>query len=277
MRATSTRFLILCLGLAALLPLTSCSSDKDIKAQKEESVEVLYKRAEQAMKDKKYEQATKDFDEVERQHPYSQYATQAQLQSAYASYLGQHYDEALVALDRFIELHPGNDDVDYAYYLKALCYYEQISDVKRDQENTHEALDALDAVIKRFPDSKYAREASLKRDLTMDHLAGKEMEVGRYYENRGYINAAINRYREVVKDYQTTTHAAEALYRLVECYMILGLPDEAVRVAAVLGHNYPGSKWYEKAYALMDAKQRTKIMDDRSWVDRTVESLLRPD
>jgi outer membrane protein assembly factor BamD len=174
-------------------------------------------------------------------------------------------------------LHPGAEDVDYAYYLKAMCFYEQITDVARDQEMTREALQALDTLIARFPQSKYSRDATLKRDLTLDHLAGKEMEIGRYYLNRGEVNAAINRFRMVIATYQTTTHTPEALHRLVEAYMTLGVNQEAVQVAAVLGYNYPGSKWYERSYALLDPVQRQKLMDDRSILDRTFDSILKPD
>ena len=197
--------------------------------------------------------------------------------SAFAAYKDKSYDEAVLALDRFIQLHPGNEDIDYAYYLKALSFYEQISDVARDQMMTELALESLNTLITRFPDSRYARDATLKRDLTLDHLAGKEMEIGRYYLARGYVNAGINRFRSVVKEYQTTTHVPEALHRLVESYMTLGLKSEATRVAAVLGHNYPGSKWYEDSYKILDPELREQLLDDRSIVDKTVDSLFRPD
>ncbi|MCF8496092.1 MAG: outer membrane protein assembly factor BamD [Alphaproteobacteria bacterium] len=264
------------LGCVVCLVLAACSSDKD-GAQVEESVEILYGKATAAMDAKQYAEATKYFEEVERQHPYSQWATQAQVMSAYASYLDQRYDEAILALDRFLELHPGHKDVDYVYYLKALCYYEQISDVRRDQQMTQEALEALDALIKLYPNSSYARDAVLKRDLTMDHLAGKEMEIGRYYLNRGEVNAAINRFQSVVKDYQTTSHAAEALHRLVEAYLTLGLKDEATRIAAVLGYNYPGSPWYKRSYDLLDDASRQKIISERGIMDRTIDSVFKPD
>lgn len=264
------------LPLLTILLLAGCSSTEEDK-QVEEPVDVLYNKAADALDQGDYVEATKYFDEVERQHPYSRWATQAQLMAAYSSYQDQRYDEAVLALDRFTELHPGNPDLDYAYYLKALCYYEQISDVRRDQEMTRLALDALNTLIKRFPESKYARDATLKRDLTEDHLAGKEMEVGRYYLSRGHVNASINRFRAVVENYQTTSHTAEALHRLVEAYLSLGLRDEAVRTASVLGHNYPGSKWYERSYALLDDKQRQQLADERGVVERTFDSLLKPD
>lgn len=266
------------LACCAVLTLAGCSSDKNKDAPlPERPAEDLFKDATTAAQNGEYNKANKLFDEVERQHPYSDYATQAQIKSAEASYQALRYDDAIISLDRFIELHPGHPNIDYAYYMKAMCYYEQMTDVRRDQEMTKMALESLDTVISRFPDSKYARDAQLKRDLAMDHLAGKEMEIGRYYLTRNEINAAINRFVVVVKEYQTTTHTPEALERLVECYTILGLKDEATRVARVLGYNYPGSKWYEDAYDLLDPAQRAKIKDERGWVDRTVESILKPE
>lgn len=262
---------LLSLGVAA------CSSTKTDDAPPERPAEELFDSAQDAFDKKNYQEATILYNEVERQHPYSQWATKSQLMSAYASYEDQRFDEAIMSLDRFIELHPGHEEIDYAYYLKALTYYKQISDVARDQQMTQRALEALDALVMRFPDSQYARDATLKRDLTLDHLAGKEMEIGRYYLNRGQTNAAINRFRTVIRDYQTTTHVPEALHRLVEAYMTLGLKAEATRVAAVLGHNYPGSKWYEHSYKILDPELRQKVFDDRSFIDRTVDSLLKAD
>lgn len=259
------------------LLLISCSSTNDTSQQVEDDVDVLYNRAASALDAEDYAAATKYFEEVERQHPYSKWATQAQLMAAYAYYEGQRYDDALIALDRFIQLHPGNKDIDYAHYLRALCFYEQISDVSRDQLLTEESNKAFDTLIRRFPESRYARDAKLKRDLTMDHLAGKEMEIGRYYLVRGHVNAALNRFQSVVRDYQTTTHTAEALHRIVEVNLTLGLVEEATRVAAVLGHNYPGSKWYERSFKLLDPQSRQQILDDRGIVDRTIDSLLKPD
>jgi len=270
-----TLLLPVCFAVLAVLPACS-SSDKD-KPQVEKPVDELYNNAQKALANKNYKEATAQFEEVERQHPYSQWATKAQLMAAYAAYQGDNFDDAELALDRFIELHPGSEDIDYAYYLKALAYYEQISDVARDQGITKQALDAFNTLIQRFPDSKYARDAKMKMDLTNDHLAGKEMEIGRYYQNRGEVNAAINRYRTVVKDYQTTTHVPEALERLVECYLSLGLYTEAEHVAAVLGYNYPGSKWYEDAYKIIDPSRREQAIKGRSFMDKTIDSLFRAD
>jgi len=269
---------LLVIGLLSVSLLSACSSSskKDGKEQTSKPVEELYNEAADALEDENYQQATRLFEEVERQHPYSKWATKAQLMAAYSAYEDDRYDEAILALDRFIELHPGNEDIDYAYYLKALSYYEQISDVRRDQFMTEQALKAFDTLIQRFPDSVYARDSRLKRDLTLDHLAGKEMEIGRYYLDRNEINAAINRFQTVVQDYQTTTHVPEALHRLVECFMILGLTNEAKRVAAVLGYNYPGSKWYERSYKVLDPQSRSELEEEQPFMRRTLDSLFDP-
>lgn len=271
MRSLTLFAFILALSAAA------CSSATKEAKITEKPVDVLYNEAAAAMDAREYRKASQLFLEVERQHPYSEWATRAELMSSFASYQAGQYDEAIIGLERFIELHPGSKDIDYALYLKSLCFYEQISDVTRDQLMTREALNGFDTLINRYPDSLYARDATLKRDLTLDHLAGKEMEIGRYYLNRGQINAALNRFRNVVKNYQTTTHTPEALHRLVESYMTLGLRDEAYKVAAVLGHNYPGSPWYRDTYRLMDDEQRQRLKAEQSFIDRTINSLLKPD
>jgi outer membrane protein assembly factor BamD len=275
--------MLMTVGLLACVSfaLPGCSYFKGGSSTPEQEApsdaESLYGRAEAAMKAGEYLEATRLFEEVERQHPYSPLATKSEIMAAKSSYEDERYDDAILALDRFVELHPGNSEVDYALYLRALSYYEQISDVARDQAMTQNAMDSFDTLIKRFPESNYARDARLKYDLTRDHLAGKEMEIGRYYLNRGEINAAINRFGVVIQDYQTTTHTPEALHRLVESYLTLGLNDQAVRIAAVLGHNYPGSKWYQSSYKLLDPNLRSRILEDRSWFDRTVESVFKPD
>jgi outer membrane protein assembly factor BamD len=264
----------------ALVMLAGACSDSKKDVYVDRPVEELYNQAMDKFIDSEYTGAAKDFDEVDRQHPYSVWATKAQLMSAYSLYQSNKYDEATVALDRFIQLHPGNRDAAYAYYLKALCYYIQITDVGRDQKMTEQALKALDEVVRRFPDSKYARDARLKIDLTRDHLAGKEMTIGRYYERQGQYLAAINRFRRVVDTYQTTTHVPEALHRLTESYLALGIVDEARSAAAVLGHNYPGSEWYQDSYALLTgipvgvAAGTTDEPSSKSWITRVIGSLF---
>lgn len=244
--------LIAALAVMLALGLGACTTKK--KEYVEQPVETLYNAAMDALLSRRYGEATEKFDEVERQHPYSQWATKAQLMSAYTYYLNNLYGDAIAGLNRFIQLHPTNKDIPYAYYLKGLSYYEQISDVARDQKMTELALGTLDELIKRFPNSKYARDAKLKIDLTHDHLAGKEMEIGRYYQNQGNYLAAINRFQTVVDNYQTTTHVPEALHRLTEAYLALGVPEEARKTAAVLGHNFPGSEWYLDSYKIMGNK-----------------------
>jgi outer membrane protein assembly factor BamD len=247
-------------GACLALLLAGCSS-KDEDAYVERSVEELYNRGMDLVNEGAYKTAAKVFDEVERQHPYSVWATKSQLMAAYALYENNTYDDAINALDRFIQLHPSNRDVAYAYYLKALCYYEQIADVRRDQGITQNALKSLKEVVDRFPTSVYARDARLKIDLARDHLAGKEMTVGRWYLAQGQYLAAINRFRNVVDNYQTTTHVPEALHRLVEAYRALGLDAEAQRAASVLGHNFPGSEWYIDSYVMVQAPDAQQFED----------------
>ena len=262
---------------AALLlvsALAGCSSDKDELAYVERPPEQIFDEAEANMKKENYKTAAKLFDEVERQHPYSQWATRAQLRAAYAHYENLKYDDAVLALDRFIQLHPGSPEVSYAYYMRALSYYEQITDVSRDQRMTRRAMDALSDVVRRFPDTPYARDARIKIDLTNDHLAGKEMEVGRFYMRQAQYTAAINRFRAVVEGYQTTSHTAEALHRLVECYLALGVNDEASTAAAVLGHNFPGSEWYQDSYAMLVDHQLQPERNTKSWLSKAWNSLF---
>jgi outer membrane protein assembly factor BamD len=217
-------------------------------------VDTLYITAKQRLDLGDAKQAAALFDEVERQHPYSPWARRAELMSAFSYYMARDYAKSVQAAQRFLSVHPGNKDAPYAYYLVALCYYEQISDVRRDQKDTKQALDALTEVIRRYPATVYATDAQLKLDLVADHLAGKEMEIGRFYEHSGKWLAGTIRFRTVIDKYQQTSHTPEALYRLVECYLALGIPQEAQKSAAVLGNNYPGNEWYERAYKLMNAK-----------------------
>ncbi|GAB5470606.1 MAG: outer membrane protein assembly factor BamD [Rhodospirillales bacterium] len=258
----------LLLAAALVAGLAACSSDDELipTDPNEASVEELYDRAVFTMEAGEYATAAVLFDDVERLYPYSIWAPRAQLMAAYAYYLDNRYDEAINSLDRFIELHPGSKDAPYAHYLKALSYYEQISDVERDQQMTRQALSALNDVIRRYPDSRYARDARLKRDLAVDHLAGQEMLVGRFYQDKGDYLAAINRYRAVITQFQTTTQVPEALHRLVEAYMALGIMREAQATAAVLGYNYPGSQWYTDSYYLLTGVDLRPEEQPDSWI-----------
>jgi outer membrane protein assembly factor BamD len=214
-------------------------------------VGTLYSAARLRLDQHDYKLAAALFDEVERQHPYSIWARRAQLMGAFSYYLAADYTQAIQSAQRFLSVHPGNRDAPYAYYLIALCYYEQINDVTRDQKISQQALDALGELTRRYPNTRYAADARLKIDLVRDHLAGKEMEIGRFYEVRGQWLAASMRFRTVVDQYQTTTHTPEALMRLTETYLALGVHQEAQKAAAVLGTNYPGTDWYQRAYKLI--------------------------
>ncbi|MFC3053415.1 outer membrane protein assembly factor BamD [Kordiimonas pumila] len=254
--------------LITLLGVVACSSKKDEDKYVARDVEVIYNIANDNLERKRYKLAAAAFDEVERQHPYSVWARRAQLMSAYSYYMGNDYDESILAAERFLQLHPGNRSAPYAYYLIALCHYEQISDVGRDQDESVRAQNALTEVIRRYPDSDYARDAKLKLDLTRDHLAGKDMEVGRFYLKRQEYLSAIVRFRSVIEQYQTTSHTPEALHRLVEGYLALGITDEAQMAAAVLGHNYPGTKWYRYSYALLSDVDLAPEVKSGSWLSK---------
>jgi outer membrane protein assembly factor BamD len=242
-------------------------------ADKTEPVGPLYNKGLEQMQAGEYRTAAKTFGEVERQHPYSAWATKAQLMQAYVQYQRNAYDEAINAAQRFITLHPGHKDAAYAYYLVALCNYEQIADVRRDQTNTQKALAALEEVSKRFPGTAYAQDAEAKATLARDHLAGKEMEVGRYYLKKGSYLAGINRFKRVITEYQNTSHTPEALYRLTEAYLALGIRSEAQTAAAVLGHNYPNSEWYQDAYALLENDGVLPQENKASWISKAVSSM----
>ena len=248
-----SRIVLAALIAMVALPIAGCArtrtnSDVPYVAR---DVGTLYSTAKRRLDQGRYKEAAILFDEVERQHPYSIWARRAQIMSAFSYYLDRDYTKSIQSAQRFISVHPGNRDAPYAYYLVALSYYEQIRDVTRDQKITRQALDALGELMRRYPNTRYAADARLKVDLVNDHLAGKEMEIGRFYETRGQWLAATLRFRNVIDTYQTTTHAPEALMRLTETYLALGVPAEAEKAAAVLGRNYPGSDWYKRSYKLM--------------------------
>jgi len=243
-------------AVIAAVALSGCAGrKKKVKlAYEERPVELLYLTGASRLDRGQWSQAVDYFQEVERQHPYSEWSRRAVLMQAYAHYQGNDYPEAVGDADRFIALYPGNPAAAYAYYIKAICYFEQIVDVGRDQAATGQALQALRDVTLRYPGTEYAQDARLKIDMVNDQLAGKEMTVGRYYLKRGDTLAAIGRFRTVIDKYQTTSHTPEALYRLVEAYLTLGLLEEAKRNGAVLGFNYPGDGWYSEAYRLLTSK-----------------------
>lgn len=246
----------------------------------DEPVARIYNRGAASLDDRRWAEALVAFEEVERQHPYSSWARRAMLMEAYAHYRANSYDEAIENAQRFVSLHPGNDSAPYAFYLIAICHFERILDVGRDQATTERALTALNDVVRRFPESTYARDARLKIDMVYDQLAGKEMEVGRFYLQRDQHLAAINRFRNVVENenYQRTSHVPEALHRLVEAYLSVGMIEEAQRMAAILGHNFPGNEWYQRSFQLMADSGVAVVAEDeaerRGWLSRTFGSVF---
>jgi outer membrane protein assembly factor BamD len=269
------------LVLVLALPIAACSAwdgqQRSLGASQrtpvDTSPEGLFGAGMESLNAEQYSRAVEMFDMVEREHPYSAFATNAKLMAAYAEYQRNRYTEAIGALDRFIQLHPAHRDIAYAYYLRALSLYEQINEADRDQRSTQQAMAALQDVANRFPNTPYARDARLKIDLARDHLAGHEMVIARFYQGRRLYVAAINRFRRVVDEYQTTNHVPEALHRLTEIYLTLGLTDEARRTASVLGYNYPGSPWYQDSYALLVEGAQPAEQDRRNWFDRSLSTV----
>ncbi|HYB55585.1 MAG TPA: outer membrane protein assembly factor BamD [Alphaproteobacteria bacterium] len=272
--------LIFLAAFAISLALAACSDDEPKEdTAVDKPVNELYNKAMDQLAQRRYKESAKAFEEVEREHPYSIWATKAELMAAYSLYQENSYQDAINALNRFIQLHPGNRDIAYAYYLRALCYYEQVTDVGRDQSSGEQALSSLEELIRRYPETSYARDARHKIDLVRDQLAGKELMIGRFYENRGQYLAAINRFKVVVNKYQTTSQVPEALHRLVECYMALGIVDEARKTAAVLGYNYPRSQWYIDSYELVenvrvDIDTGKEKPNSDSFIARTLDSII---
>ena len=238
---------VLILLLGASCAPTPPALEEDI-AQPPEN---MYLEAYTFLQARRFNEAATRFEQVEQRHPYSEWARRGQIMAAFAYYRNRSFDQAVTTIDRFIQLHPSDQNIPYLYYLRALCFYEQIVDVRRDQEITLSAHQALLELKQRFPNSPYAQAINLKLDLTTDQLAGKEMQIGRFYLNRFVYPAAINRFRTVITDYQTTVYVPEALHRLTEAYLALGLVQEALQHASVLGHNYPNSQWYQDSYTLL--------------------------
>lgn len=245
---------VLMIGAAASAAACASNSRSREIAYVERPVETIYAAATFNLDRKNWGIAAAQFDEVQRQHPYSPWAQRAELMAAYARYRERDFDKAIASCQEYIALHPGGDGAAYAYYLIAVAQFDQIIDVGREQARSELTLAALNDVTARFPESEYAKDAALKTDMVRDQLAGKEMEIGRYYLRRDEHLAAINRFKKVIDTYDTTSHAPEALYRLVESYLSIGLVGQAQASAAVLGHNYPGATWYADAYALMQGK-----------------------
>ncbi|MCA0921118.1 outer membrane protein assembly factor BamD [Pseudooceanicola nanhaiensis] len=239
------------------------------------TAEQIYERGEFEMDRNRYGDAADFFGEVERLYPYSEWAKRALIMQAFAQHQGKNYEESRSAAQRYLDFYPTEEDAAYAQYLLALSYYDQIDEVGRDQGLTFQALQALRAVIEKYPDSDYARSAILKFDLAFDHLASKEMEIGRYYLKKQHYTAAVNRFRVVVEDFQTTTHTAEALHRLVEAYLSLGLVAEAQTAGAILGYNFQSTEWYEASYNLLTGKGLKPEVIGDSWLAQVYRQMLR--
>ena len=262
--------------LLILLTVSSCARNRQEPIETR-SAQQIYLDAEALLADGQPRDAGEMFSEVERLYPYSEWAKRSMLMSAFADHEGAQYAESRSAAERYLEFFPADVDAPYAQFLIALSYYDQITDIGRDQANTFEALQEMRDIIERYPDSEYAKSAQLKFELALDHLAGKEMEVGRYYLARGHYTAAINRFRVVVEDYQTTTHTPEALHRLVEAYLSLGLTQEAQTAAAILGHNFQGSTWYADSYALLTGRGLEPDNAGDSWLNQTYRQVVKGD
>lgn len=261
--------------LSCVLFVAACSQDSGEVPMEEQSPEVIFKSAEAELAKGDEEKAAHLFSEVERLYPYSEWAKRGIVMSAMAYHKGRKYDEARAAAQRYLDFYPADEDAAYAQYLMALSYYDQIEKTARDQGNTFQALQALRVVIERYPDSEYAKSAILKFDLAIDHLAGKEMEVGRYYLQRGHFTAAINRFRVVVEEYQTTTHTPEALHRLVEAYLSLGLDDEAQTAGAILGHNFQSTEWYDDSYKLLTGRGLEMKAKGNGWLAQVYRRVIK--
>jgi outer membrane protein assembly factor BamD len=269
-----------------MLPLLACaagcstwSSMGSFFAEKEEVMpdepaEKLYNEGLYYLNEKHDpKDAAKKFEEVDRQHPYSEWARKSLLMSSYAYYEAKSYDESITTAKRYISLHPGTPDAAYAMYLVGASYFDQIPDVNRDQGRTERAIQALEEVVRKFPDSEYAQSARRKIEEGHDQLAAKEMSVGRYYEDKKNFTGAINRFKVVVTRYQTTRHVEEALMRLTECYMTLGIVQEAQTAAAVLGHNFPDSPWYKDAYGIVKSQGVEPQENNGSWISKAFRKI----
>ncbi len=234
----------------------------------------LYSEGLAAMEDGNYETASKKFDDLDKRYAYSDWSRKALLMTAYSNYEGAKYDDAINASKRYLQRHPASKDAAYAQYLMAMSQYKQIPDVTRDQERSERALTALQELVQKYPSSEYVPDAKAKIQITRDQLAGKEMEIGRFYLEKRNFPAAINRFRDVVSRYQTTRHAEEALMRLTECYMALGITGEAQTAAAVLGHNFPDSPWYKDSFSLLQSGGLEPREDRGSWLSKIYNGVI---
>lgn len=265
---------VLTTGLGACETVGSVFESSEVSYENRPAREI-FAEGERLLADGSPTEAARVFSEVERLYPFSQLAKRAMIMSAFASYEARDYAVARASARRYLELYPADEDAAYAQHLIALTYYDNIVDVGRDQATTRSALKELTEVVRRYPDSDFARDAELKIDLTRDHLAGKEMTIGRYYLKRGHYVAAANRFKTVIAEYQTTSHTPEALHRLVESYLSLGLNREAQTAAAVLGENFPGSDWYAASYALLTARDLRPERSSDGFFDKVYRRVIQ--
>jgi outer membrane protein assembly factor BamD len=266
--------------VVVLAPLGACSSFGDFFASKdddtyvEEPADKLYNEGLYLLNDKReYKSAAKRFEEVDRQHPYSDWARKSLIMSAFAYYEGGEYEDSINAARRYVALHPGSPDAAYAQFLIGSSYFDRIPDISRDQDRTEKAVGELEEVVRKYPNSEYAIAAKKKIDIARDQLAGKEVDIGRWYMQKKDYTGAINRFKAVVTRYQTTRHVEEALMRLTEAYMTLGIVDEAQTSAAVLGHNFPDSPWYQDAYNLVKSRGLEPTENKNSWISRAFKAI----
>ena len=256
--------------------VTGCGNRAEKNPLESQTAEQIFKQGELVLETSKHPKDSLEyFEAVERLYPYTDFAKRALIMQAFAHHKAKEYPEARDAAQRFLDFYPGDEDAPYALYLMALSYYDQIDDVGRDQGITYQALLGMRDVIETYPDSEYARSAMLKFDLAFDQLAAKEMEVGRYYLKRGHYTSALNRFRAVVEDYQTTTYTAEALHRLVECYLALGLTDEAQTAAAILCYNYQSSPFYDDSYRLLKGQGLAPEAKGESWLSKIYRQMIK--
>ncbi|GLQ18964.1 outer membrane protein assembly factor BamD [Maritalea porphyrae] len=270
LRALKSSFRLTSVLLLALA-LSGCSAfslfgEKKIVEEEIIPAEELYDKAISQVEDQRYLSAQKTFDKLERQHPYSEYSERSRLMTVYIAARTGQYQKTILAADRFLALYPSSQDAPYAMYMKGAAQYNQMKDITRDQQTAEDAIATFQAIINNFPNSRYAKDAKERILIAKDQLAGKEMSVGRYYLGNNNYTAAINRFRTVVEDHQTSTHVEEALLRLTEAYLALGLVNEAKTAAAVLGHNYPSSRWYEDAYKLLQKQGLAPEVESGNWL-----------
>ncbi len=274
MRQSFVRAAAVLVLVGSAVTLIGCSSEKTLEPFVEIPAEKSYNAGLAYLQQGDYAKATKKFEEVDEQHPYSEWARKSLIMTTYTNYTRANFTEAITQGKRYLTLYPGSEDAAYAQWMIAQSYFNQMPDITRDQKMTQQAMQAMQELVDRYPDSPYAAEGRKRLDIAKDQLAGKEMEVGRYYLTRNQYIGAVNRFKTVVQDYQTTRHIEEALERLTEAYFAMGLTDEAQTAAAVLGHNYPDSRWYKDAYKLLNTNGLEPRENTQSWISKAFKAAM---